>query len=247
MADETESQPSGRPSDDGAANDMHVHKPKAPHSLREFLSEIAIIVLGIVIALGLEQTVEWLHTRSDVAETREALKGEIALNATLAQYSAAEDRCLAKNAQNVIAWAKGGPRPPLLYPHRFELQSTVWDLSKSGAINHMPLKERSALADYYDQVAVFNKNRDAQRQVSIRNIELMLLDTLTKEQAQRLVESMLGAGVLDRYQSVNADEVLKVSRSMGVTPAPMSADKSRELVDFCRAVGGPIPEGLAPG
>ena len=30
---------------------MHIHKPKAAHSLREFLSEIGVIVVGIAIAL----------------------------------------------------------------------------------------------------------------------------------------------------------------------------------------------------
>jgi hypothetical protein len=43
---------------------MHIHKPKAVHSLREFLSEIGVIVVGIAIALGGEQVIEWLHWRS---------------------------------------------------------------------------------------------------------------------------------------------------------------------------------------
>ncbi len=35
---------------------MHVHKPKPLHGLREFLSEIAVIVFGILIALGRRPT-----------------------------------------------------------------------------------------------------------------------------------------------------------------------------------------------
>ena len=42
---------------------MHIHKPKPLHGLREFLSEISVIVVGILIALALEQTVEALHWR----------------------------------------------------------------------------------------------------------------------------------------------------------------------------------------
>ena len=33
---------------------MEIHKPKAAHSVREFLIEIGTIVCGILIALGLE-------------------------------------------------------------------------------------------------------------------------------------------------------------------------------------------------
>ena len=52
----------------GAGDDMHIHKPKATHGLREFLSEISVIVVGVLIALALEQGVEWLHRRHIVAE-----------------------------------------------------------------------------------------------------------------------------------------------------------------------------------
>lgn len=53
---------------DPAANDdpsstpeehaVDIHKPKPVHSIREFLSEIGVIVVGIAIALTGEQLVE---------------------------------------------------------------------------------------------------------------------------------------------------------------------------------------------
>jgi hypothetical protein len=33
---------------------MHIHKPKPLHGVREFLSEIGVIVVGVLIALGLD-------------------------------------------------------------------------------------------------------------------------------------------------------------------------------------------------
>lgn len=47
---------------------MHIHKPKPLHGVREFSSEISVIVVGILIALGLEQTVESLHWRHKVEQ-----------------------------------------------------------------------------------------------------------------------------------------------------------------------------------
>ena len=55
----------------------------AASSWREFLVHIATIVLGLLIAVGLEQGVEWVHHRQELAETREALQREHDLNVKL--------------------------------------------------------------------------------------------------------------------------------------------------------------------
>jgi uncharacterized protein YigA (DUF484 family) len=48
----------------------------AANSWKDFFVHIATIVLGLLIAISLEQTVEYFHHRSEVAETREALRRE---------------------------------------------------------------------------------------------------------------------------------------------------------------------------
>jgi hypothetical protein len=56
----------------------------APHgsvgSWRDFLVHVAIITIGLLIALGLEQTAEAVHHRHEVNETRQALRHELELN-----------------------------------------------------------------------------------------------------------------------------------------------------------------------
>ena len=56
---------------------MHIHLPKPLHGWREFFSEVGIIVIGVLIALGAEQIVAELHDRSMTAETRAAIRAEI--------------------------------------------------------------------------------------------------------------------------------------------------------------------------
>lgn len=52
---------------------LDVHPPhEAAHSWKDFLIHISTIVIGLLIAVGLEQTVEWIHHRHQVAETRGA-------------------------------------------------------------------------------------------------------------------------------------------------------------------------------
>ena len=56
---------------------MEIHKPHPIHSVREFLKEVGIIVLGVLIALGAEQTVEAIHWRNRVNEAAESMRLEL--------------------------------------------------------------------------------------------------------------------------------------------------------------------------
>jgi len=59
---------------------MEIHKPKPMHSLREFLTEIGTIICGILIALGLEQGLEWAHWRHQVEQADKAVSEEVRHN-----------------------------------------------------------------------------------------------------------------------------------------------------------------------
>jgi hypothetical protein len=59
---------------------MDVHKPKPIHNLRELASEIGVIVIGILIALGLEQVIETLHTRERTEVAQQAVDREVRFN-----------------------------------------------------------------------------------------------------------------------------------------------------------------------
>ncbi|HEX5264902.1 MAG TPA: hypothetical protein VFW13_15330 [Phenylobacterium sp.] len=56
---------------------MDIHKPKPVHGWRELLSEIAIIVLGILIALAGEQAVEAFHWSERIREAEAQMSKEL--------------------------------------------------------------------------------------------------------------------------------------------------------------------------
>jgi hypothetical protein len=59
-----------------------VHPPNtAIHGWREFLVHLATITIGLLIALGLEGAVEWLHHRHIVHQAQTGLLTEITINA----------------------------------------------------------------------------------------------------------------------------------------------------------------------
>lgn len=57
---------------------MHVHLPKPLHGWREFAGEVGIIVLGVLIALALEQVVEAWQWREKVDRAEGAMRIELA-------------------------------------------------------------------------------------------------------------------------------------------------------------------------
>lgn len=82
---------------------MHAHKPKPVHSWREFATEIAVIVIGILIALSLEQMVENWHERKLYREAREAMHDE--LNYDVSNISRREkfEPCIRQRLQDIAS------------------------------------------------------------------------------------------------------------------------------------------------
>jgi hypothetical protein len=60
---------------------MDVHAPHNPiHSIKEFLVHLLTITIGLLIALGLESSVEWLHHRHLARDARENILQEFRAN-----------------------------------------------------------------------------------------------------------------------------------------------------------------------
>lgn len=79
MIEEPDAQDGDALSATDAEQAMHIHRPKPLHGARELLTEIGVIVIGIVIALTGEQLVEHLRWTHDVAQAHESLKDEMKL------------------------------------------------------------------------------------------------------------------------------------------------------------------------
>src|ERR1700722_15927834 len=67
---------------------------EAAHSWKDFFTHIATIVVGLLIAVGLEQTVEHLHWRHEVEAQRAAMDAELSENAAFAYERLVATPCL---------------------------------------------------------------------------------------------------------------------------------------------------------
>jgi hypothetical protein len=221
---------------------MDIHKPKAAHSIREFLIEIGTIICGILIALALEQAVEALRVQREVAETRAAIHAEIATNATLAKLSLAEFGCSAGEKARLLAWANGGAKPGGAMVWQLPiLSSTVWDTARLNGVAQMPLKEQLNLAKYYESVKKFNDNQDLVKQLWVRIYGELALDKLSSDRADQFKEDVTSGTLMISVQVFNAPFVIESASALKIDPAPVEKWRSDYLKVYCRSLGAPSP------
>ena len=80
---------------------MDIHKPKPWRGWPELLKEVGTIVVGVLIALGAEQAVQWLHWRHQVEVTEERLAAEVRANLRNAYVRLASQRCYDDSLTNL--------------------------------------------------------------------------------------------------------------------------------------------------
>jgi len=96
---------------------MHFHVPKPLHGWREFVGEVGIIVLGVLIALGAEQVIEAAHERQLAADARENVRAEAGTDVGFIRDRLATHACIERRLaelQTILSRSGDGqlnPRP----------------------------------------------------------------------------------------------------------------------------------------
>ena len=133
----------------------------AANSWKEFFVHIATIVLGLLIAVGLEQGVEYIHHRREVAEARRALEVERKLNANRFVAEAEEFRryvpVLKKNLAILVYLREHPHAPASQWPGEFGLgnvtfvyEYTAWSNAVDNhVVAYMPAAEVARNAALY--------------------------------------------------------------------------------------------------
>lgn len=158
---------------------MDIHKPKPVHSWREFFSEIGVIVCGILIALGLEQAVEWSHWQGEVTEQRERINAERSNLLGAMRARSALEACVKHRLDEINAVIerhdKGRPLNidgPVGRPVYFTPSTAAWTTATvNQSTSHMPMIEQANLAksysDYDTYITVTKMEREAWRTLEI--------------------------------------------------------------------------------
>lgn len=182
--------------------DMEIHRPKAAHSWREFLIEIGTIVFGILIALGLEQSIEALHERQLAHEAQDAIDAEIRGNLDLIASRLSRQACIERRLDEVaglLANWKSGEAPSegltLGDPGDAPLIDQRWQANlNSGRFSREAAPDQARQADFYTRLRILNDvlQREHYAWSQLRALELgpRLLST---DMRPRLTEALQGA------------------------------------------------------
>jgi len=141
---------------------VEVHPPHSPiHSVKEFMVHLLAITIGLLIALGLEASVEWLHHRSLVREARENMSQEIRDNQ---RNLATELKALpgeSQQLQGILEMAGDAQHArPAKQPNDFRwtvirLSESAWNTAASSGLS--PTRRYAQL---YELQQMFNANMD---------------------------------------------------------------------------------------
>ena len=82
---------------------MEIHKPHPIHSWRELLKEVGIIVLGVLIALGAEQSVVALRERHAADEARRNVLAEVQFNLGFIRDRVSNEPCIDRRLDELTA------------------------------------------------------------------------------------------------------------------------------------------------
>ena len=210
---------------------LDVHPPhEAAHTWKDFFIHIATIVVGLLIAVGLEQTVESLHNAHLRNELREQLRRESRDNSVPIR----ED---GRIAEAYIDWAQeqrqavaaAGPVAPFLLPR---LPAGIFLFPDTGAWLAAKDNGRTALLLREEQVWYSDLFRSEQRSFAqgtgAHDKLLAALSELDKTVAPLLINSEPD-GI--RMMALNREQVSSVTRALlSVQDAARNLD--RELLAY---------------
>ena len=243
MSDEAGSTPDGEPSETRREDAVHIHRPKGLKGLGGFLSEIAIIVVGILIALAGEQIVDSLEWAHRVHEAEGAMRAELAQNNHDAYYRLATHPCaVAKldeiQAALVASHDQGAPVAPIT-PYRRPLRpwlSDAWENARSLQIaSHIPNDRLTLYSQAYFWPKVLHETQAGEGE-AMSDLNTLAVNAGRLQPAERdrlfhaLVRTRNYLGLMDGASGL----MLRATAPVGVvlSEAEKKAELSKAQQDF---------------
>lgn len=141
---------------------MENHVPReGVHSFKQFILEVAMIVLGVLIALAVEQVRERFHERKIAHEARENFRREIELERKALNFYFDHVQAPRDSLQKFLAAEGSGkraPRAPYEVPQWQYLPSGAWEAAAATqAFSYMEPAEVQAYSLVHTGQVMFNR------------------------------------------------------------------------------------------
>lgn len=160
---------------------MHIHLPKPLHGWRELLGEVGVIVVGVIIALALEQAVEWSHWQEKVEAGRREIHSEMAGDSTFYRFRMATEQCVVRRLNQLAEITEARAAGQRVLPVRlagihlgFLVNSDTWQAERADqTLTHLPRAELDDLGQFYATADVMKGwvEREEEAWATLRTLE----------------------------------------------------------------------------
>jgi hypothetical protein len=139
---------------------MHLHVPKPVHGWKQFFNEVAVITVGIGIALGGEELVSHWNDERYAQKSLEAIKDEVAVNLGRMQARLQTADCIDKRLNEIAAYVErpNESKTPSWVgrPQIWAMQTSAVSAARSyGSLTVLPRDEQMAISTVYSTIEQF--------------------------------------------------------------------------------------------
>ena len=210
-------------------------KLNPPHGWNAVAWELAIVVLGVLIALAAQQVVQSLHDRQVADETREAINDEIAGNLGIVMVRASAEPCIARRLAElrgiIDEWGRTGtfktPRLVATAPGIRVFVPRYEAAVSSGGVAQLDREEQYLFGTFinafrlYDQV----QEREGYAWAKLRMLQSGP-EPLSEGDRTVVREALQEASFLDYGVRIAARQILTRAKRYGFKP---SSDQYRDF------------------
>lgn len=208
---------------------MHIHVPKPIHGWKQFFNEIAVIAIGIGIALGGEQLLETWREHHSADKSLGAIRQELGLNIGRMNSRIATEECLTARLNQIADFIdppKGiSPARPSWVgrPQTWTMQTSSVDAARAyGSLTVLSPQEQMAISTTYSSMAQFaDIEKDEQwAWAELRSIadDRHLSDSDKAELRRALQRARYAAWIL----RVSAVQAAEEAAELGVRPSAVT-------------------------
>lgn len=204
------------------------HKGHVFQGWREFLKEVGIIVLGVLIALGAEQAAVAVHEAGKAARAEALVRDEFALNVAFARERLASTPCMLSRLDELrrvlLKTSDGTALPNLGEIGRIPNRPFEWEawtsMVSAGLVDHLSDQRQWA----YQHIYLNGGANDAIEQEEQRDWATLyslsgasrLIDTRTREQLLQVIEQAQNTA---RFMNVVSQHMVDFARPLNLPAA----------------------------
>ena len=236
---------------------MHFHLPKPLHGWREFAGEVAIIVVGVLIALFAEQVVQRWEWRHKVEVAQAAMRRELLWDDGPQIYQrAAMHPCAAAQLDRIRAAIEGGSSRPEIaalvggywVSFRTYDRLALDSANASDVASHMPSDELDAMSSAYQAMPLMERT-NAQESADFARLRAFRRSggAVSDEEKDR----MLGAVEALRTEDALMAQAARIKLPEIMRLGPLDEHRLRQFMADARAHYGacvkPLPRDYPRG